>query len=198
MGTSVIRADGLSKNYGAVPALRNLDLEVADGEVIGYLGPNGAGKTTTIRLLLGLIRPTAGRAEIFGLDCQRRAVEAHRRLAYVAGEASLWPSLTGMETLHLLGRVQGRVDAAYRDELIERFGLDPSQEGARLLEGQPAEADPDRGPDDTGRPAGARRADQRAGPADGAGLPALHPRGQRARPDCVPVLAHPQRGGGAV
>ena len=127
MGTSVIRADGLSKNYGAVPALRNLDLEVADGEVIGYLGPNGAGKTTTIRLLLGLIRPTAGRAEIFGLDCQRRAVEAHRRLAYVAGEASPWPSLTGMETLHLLGRVQGRVDAAYRDELIERFGLDPGK-----------------------------------------------------------------------
>ena len=95
MGTSVIRADGLSKHYGAVPALRNLDLEVADGEVIGYLGPNGAGKTTTIRLLLGLIRPTAGRAEIFGLDCQRQAVEAHRRLAYVPGEASLWPSLTG-------------------------------------------------------------------------------------------------------
>ena len=94
---------------------------------MGYLGPNGAGKTTTIRLLLGLIRPTAGRAEIFGLDCQRQAVEAHRRLAYVAGEASLWPSLTGAETLHLLGRVQGRVDATYRDELIGRFDLDPSK-----------------------------------------------------------------------
>ncbi len=89
--------------------------------------PNGAGKTTTIRLLLGLIRPTAGRAEIFGLDCQRQVVEAHRRLAYVAGEASLWPSLTGAETLHLLGRVQGRVDVTYRDELIGRFDLDPSK-----------------------------------------------------------------------
>jgi ABC-2 type transport system ATP-binding protein len=122
-----IRAEGLSKRYGRVAALNDLHLEVARGEVVGYLGPNGAGKTTTIRLLLGLIRPSAGRAEIFGLDCQTEAVEAHRRLAYVPGEASLWPSLTGAETLHLLGRVQGRVDPAYRDQLMERFQLDPSK-----------------------------------------------------------------------
>ncbi len=122
-----MRTEGLSKRYGHVDALRDLDLELAEGEVVGYLGPNGAGKTTTIRLLLGLIRPTRGRAEIFGLDCQRQTVEAHRRLAYVAGEASLWPSLTGAETLHLLGRVQGRVDPAYRDELIDRFDLDPAK-----------------------------------------------------------------------
>jgi ABC-2 type transport system ATP-binding protein len=122
-----IRAVGLSKRYGGVDALKDLDLEVAPGEVLGYLGPNGAGKTTTIRLLLGLIRPTRGRAEIFGFDCQRQPVEAHRRLAYVAGEASLWPSLTGAETLHLLARVQGQVDAAYRDELVARFALDPSK-----------------------------------------------------------------------
>ena len=127
MGATAIRTVGLSKRYGSVDALRDLDFELAEGEVVGYLGPNGAGKTTTIRLLLGLIRPTKGRAEIFGLDCQREAVEAHRRLAYVAGEASLWPALTGGETLHLLGRVQGRVDPAYRDELIERFDLDPSK-----------------------------------------------------------------------
>jgi ABC-2 type transport system ATP-binding protein len=127
MGTMAIRTEGLSKRYGDVDALKDLDLEVAEGEVMGYLGPNGAGKTTTIRLLLGLIRPTAGRAEIFGLDCQRQAVEAHRHLAYVAGEASLWPSLTGAETLHLLGRVQGRVDDAYREELIGRFDLDSSK-----------------------------------------------------------------------
>jgi len=127
MGTMAIRTEGLSKRYGNVDALKDLDLEVAEGEVVGYLGPNGAGKTTTIRLLLGLIRPTAGRAEIFGFDCQRQVVEAHRHLAYVAGEASLWPSLTGAETLHLLGRVQGRVDDAYRDELIGRFDLDPSK-----------------------------------------------------------------------
>ena len=119
-----LRAEGLSKSYGSVAALRDLDLEVRLGEVIGYLGPNGAGKTTTIRLLLGLIQPTSGRAEIFGLDCQREVVEAHRHLAYVPGEANLWPEFTGMETLHLLGRVQGQVDEAYRDLLISRFELD--------------------------------------------------------------------------
>jgi len=127
VGTLAIRSERLSKYYGRVHALEDLDLEVDQGEVVGYLGPNGAGKTTTIRLLLGLIQPTRGRAEIFGLDCQRQVVEAHKRLAYVAGEASLWPSLTGAETLHLLGRIQGQVDRAYREELISRFELDPSK-----------------------------------------------------------------------
>jgi len=127
VGVVAIRTEGLSKRYGTVDALKDLDLEVAESEVLGYLGPNGAGKTTTIRLLLGLARPTAGRAEIFGLDCQRQSVAAHRRLAYVPGETSLWPSLTGAETLHLLGEVQGQVDAAYRDELVTRFDLDPSK-----------------------------------------------------------------------
>jgi len=125
--TPAIRTTGLSKRYGSVDALRNLDIEITQGEVVGYLGPNGSGKTTTIRLLLGLIRPTKGSAEIFGLDSQRRSVEAHRRLAYVPGEANLWPTLTGIETLHLLGRVHGRVDLGYRKELIERFDLDPSK-----------------------------------------------------------------------
>ena len=124
MTATAIRTEGLTKRYGTVDALSNLDLAVAPGEVLGYLGPNGSGKTTTIRLLLGLIRPTAGRSEIFGLDSQRQAVEAHRHLSYVPGEANLWPSLTGEETLHLLGRVQGAVDADYRDELIDRFDLD--------------------------------------------------------------------------
>jgi ABC-2 type transport system ATP-binding protein len=128
-----IRAEGLSKRHGEMYALKDLDLEVAPGEVVGYLGPNGAGKTTTIRLLLGLIRPSRGRAEIFGFDCQRQPVEAHRRLAYVAGEASLWPSLTGAETLHLLARVQGTIDAAYRDVLVARFDLDPSKKVRGVL-----------------------------------------------------------------
>jgi ABC-2 type transport system ATP-binding protein len=127
MTTTAIHTEGLSKRYGDVTVLNDLALEVQAGEVLGYLGPNGAGKTTTIRLLLGLIRPSGGRAEIFGFDCHRQPVEAHRRLAYVAGEASLWPSLTGAETLHLLARVQGRVDDAYRDELVTRFELDPSK-----------------------------------------------------------------------
>jgi ABC-2 type transport system ATP-binding protein len=126
-GRTAVRTERLAKTYGSFPALRPLDLEVAAGEVLGYLGPNGAGKTTTIRLLLGLVRPSGGRAEIFGIDCVRHRVESHRRLAYVAGEASLWPTLTGAETLHLLGRVHGRVDPAYRDELVERFALDPSR-----------------------------------------------------------------------
>ena len=108
MGATAIRTEGLTKRYGGVAALDHLDLEVAQGEVVGYLGPNGAGKTTTIRLLLGLINPTEGRGEIFGLDCHRQPVETHRRLAFVPGEADLWPSLTGAETLELLGRVQGQ------------------------------------------------------------------------------------------
>jgi polyether ionophore transport system ATP-binding protein len=124
---AAIHAEGLSKDYGSTRALVDLDLEVTPGEVMGYLGPNGAGKTTTIRLLLGLIRATGGRASVFGVDCQAQPVEAHRHLAFVPGEVSLWPSLTGTETLHLLGRVQGSVDAGYRDVLIERFEFDPSK-----------------------------------------------------------------------
>ena len=127
MSDTAICTEGLTKRFGEIVALDHLDLEIAQGEVVGYLGPNGAGKTTTIRLLLGLSRPTEGRAEIFGLDCQRQPVQAHRRLAFVAGEANLWPSLTGAETLALLGRVHGRVDEAYRDELIEGFDLDPTK-----------------------------------------------------------------------
>jgi len=125
--TVALRTVGLGKRFGDVDALRDLDLEVAPGEVLGYLGPNGAGKTTTIRLVLGTLRPTAGRAEVFGLDAQRQTVAAHRRLAFVPGEANLWPSLTGLETLHLLGRMHGNVDTAYRDELIDRFDFDPSK-----------------------------------------------------------------------
>jgi ABC-2 type transport system ATP-binding protein len=125
--TPAIHAEGLTKRFGRVEALVDLHLDVAQGEVLGYLGPNGAGKTTTIRLLLGLAQPSAGRAQIFGLDSQRDVVEAHRRLAYCPGEATLWPALTGEETLHLLGEVQGRVDPVYRAELIARFDLDPSK-----------------------------------------------------------------------
>lgn len=124
---AAIRTEGLTKVFRKATALSSLSLEVAAGEVFGYLGPNGAGKTTTIRLLLGMIRATSGRAEIFGVDCQRYPVQAHRQLAYVPGEASLWPSLTGTQTLELLGRIQGSWDRRYRDILIERFQLDPSK-----------------------------------------------------------------------
>jgi polyether ionophore transport system ATP-binding protein len=125
----------LTKRYGSTMALDSLDLVVAPGEVYGYLGPNGAGKTTTIRLLLGLHRPTAGRAELFGIDAWRAPVEAHRRVAYVAGEPLLWPGLTGAETLAYLARLRGGVDDAFRDVLVERFLLDTSKKVRALSKG---------------------------------------------------------------
>lgn len=124
---ALIETHGLTKRYGQQFALKGLDLEVTAGEVLGYLGPNGSGKTTTIRLLLGLIKPTSGRATIFGLDVLRQAPDVHRNLAYVPGEANLWPSLTGHDTLALLGRVHGMVDERFREELIQRFNFDPSK-----------------------------------------------------------------------
>ncbi len=127
MTTPAIRTEGLTKRYGGAVALDHLDLEVVPGEVLGYLGPNGAGKTTTIRLLLGLARPSEGHAQIFGMDCARRPTETHRRLAFVAGEANLWPSLTGGETLTLLSRVHGATDETYRGELTDRFDFDPTK-----------------------------------------------------------------------
>ncbi len=131
----VIRADGLSKRYGPTLALDALDLSIAPGEVYGYLGPNGSGKTTTIRLLLGLHRPSAGRAELFGIDAWRDPVAAHRHVAYVAGEPFLWPALTGAETFEFLARIRGGTDAAYRKELIERFRLDPDKKVRALSKG---------------------------------------------------------------
>lgn len=121
----VIIFRGLTKRYGAFTALDSLDLAIKKGEVLGYLGPNGAGKTTTIRLLLGLIRPTSGKVEIMGMDAHHNTAKVHDQLAYVPGDTSLWPSLTGQETLHVLAQVHGSVDTAYRDELVRRFQFDP-------------------------------------------------------------------------
>jgi ABC-2 type transport system ATP-binding protein len=134
MATAIV-THGLTKRYGETLALDSLDLEVAAGEVYGYLGPNGAGKTTTIRLLLGLHRPTTGRAELFGLDAWNEPVAAHRRVAYVAGEPYLWPSLTSAETFEFLARVRGGTDVAYRDVLVERFTLDTSKKVRALSKG---------------------------------------------------------------
>jgi ABC-2 type transport system ATP-binding protein len=132
---TAIRTRGLTKRYGATLALDALELSVEPGEVYGYLGPNGAGKTTTIRLLLGLHRPTAGRAELFGVDAWTDPVEAHRRVAYVAGEPFLWPALTGAETLEFLARLHGGTDETYRDVLIERFALDTRKKIRALSKG---------------------------------------------------------------
>jgi ABC-2 type transport system ATP-binding protein len=121
--TPAIRVDGLTKRFGRVAAVEGLTMSVAPGEIFGFLGPNGAGKSTTIRLLLGLIRPTAGTARIFGCpaDDVRRS---HRHIAYVTADVALWPRLTGAEILELLGSVGPGVDAAYRNELVGRFDLE--------------------------------------------------------------------------
>ena len=122
---AVIRAQGLTKTFrrGAIVALDALDLEVREGEVFGYIGPNGAGKSTTIRLLLDLLRPTAGRAEILGLDVRRRGLDVRRRLGYLAGELKLYEELDARELLRFLARLRGGVDDAYLHALAERFGL---------------------------------------------------------------------------
>jgi ABC-2 type transport system ATP-binding protein len=130
-----IRAEGLGKRYGETSALEQLDLAIAPGEVYGYLGPNGSGKTTTIRLLLGLHRASAGRAELFGLDAWRDPVAAHRRVAYVAGEPFLWPALSSAETFEFLARLRGGTDEAYRDVLVERFQLDAGKRVRALSKG---------------------------------------------------------------
>jgi ABC-2 type transport system ATP-binding protein len=122
-----IQFRGLTKQYGTFTALEHLDLTIPKGEVLGYLGPNGAGKTTTIRLLLGLIHPTNGSVLVDGLDTQTQKAAVHKKLAYVPGEASLWPSLTGEETLHLLANIHGSADTAYRTQLIQQFQFDPTK-----------------------------------------------------------------------
>ncbi len=130
-----IRTEDLTKRYGETLALDGLELAVESGEVYGFLGPNGAGKTTTIRLLLGLHRPSRGRAELFGVDAWSSPVEAHRRVAYVAGEPFLWPLLTAAETLEFLARLRGGVDLAYRDALVERFQLETRKKVRALSKG---------------------------------------------------------------
>ena len=132
---AAIHTEDLCKRYGDTLALDSLSLEVGAGEVYGYLGPNGAGKTTTIRLLLGLHRPSGGRAQLFGVDSWREPMEAHRRVAYVAGEPFLWPSLTAAETLEFLARLHGGTDRAYRDLLLDRFALETSKKVRALSKG---------------------------------------------------------------
>ena len=117
---NAIEVSGLHKSFGKTIALDGLDLSVAAGEVHGFLGPNGAGKTTTIRVLLGLLRSDGGTARLLDGDPWRDAVALHRRLAYVPGDVTLWPSLTGGEVIDLLGRLRGGLDPKRRDELLER------------------------------------------------------------------------------
>jgi ABC-2 type transport system ATP-binding protein len=134
-GTSVIDVEGLVKTFGAVRALDGLDLQVHAGEIHGFLGPNGSGKSTTIRVLLGLLHRDAGTARLLGGDPWAQAAELHRRLAYVPGDVTLWPNLTGGEVIDLLGRLRGGLDEGRRARLLERFELDPTKKGRSYSKG---------------------------------------------------------------
>jgi ABC-2 type transport system ATP-binding protein len=177
MNATTISTSGLVKTFGPTRALDGLDLSVRTGEVHGFLGPNGAGKTTTIRILLGLLRADAGRTELLGGDPWRDAVALHRRLAYVPGDVTLWPNLSGGEVIDLLGRLRGGLDPKRRAELLERFDLDPRKKArtyskGNRLQGQPPEGRPHRRARlRRGAAAAAGRAHRRPGPADGGHLP---------------------------
>ncbi|MGY2023665.1 ABC transporter ATP-binding protein [Nocardia gipuzkoensis] len=133
--SDIIEVRGLRKTFGHVTALDGLDLTVADGEIHGFLGPNGAGKSTTIRVLLGILRAAGGQARLFGRDPWADAVALHRELAYVPGDVTLWPSLSGGETIDLLARMRGGINEKRRDELIERFDLDPRKKARTYSKG---------------------------------------------------------------
>ena len=133
--TNVVSISGLEKRFGHVVALDGLDLEVAPGEVHGFLGPNGAGKTTAIRVLLGLLKADGGQVALLGGDPWSQATELHRRLAYVPGDVSLWPNLTGGEVIDLLGRLRGGLDETRRADLLQRFDLDPTKKGRTYSKG---------------------------------------------------------------
>lgn len=132
---TVIDVRGLEKSFGKFRALTGLDLSVTRGEIHGFLGPNGSGKSTTIRVLLGLLRANGGVSTVLGQDPWRDVVSLHRRLAYVPGDVSLWPTMTGGEAIDLLGALRGGLDERRRAELVERFELDPTKRGRQYSKG---------------------------------------------------------------
>ena len=196
--TATISTQQLTKRYGHTTVLDALDLEIEQGEVFGYLGPNGAGKSTTIALLLGLIRPTSGGARIFGLDVWRDARLVHERLAYVPERGEPVAVADGRRGAAVpraaprlrRRRLPGRARRAVRAR--------PRQEDPGLQPRQPPEGPAHRRVRQPGRPPAARRADDRARPADGAGLPGLRARGPRPGADGAAVVAHPERGRGGL
>lgn len=131
----VVEIRGLRKTFGRFTALDGLDLTVRPGEIHGFLGPNGAGKSTTIRVLLGVLRASGGEASLFGRDPWTDAVALHHRIAYVPGDVTLWPSLSGGETIDLLARMRGGIDQQRRDALIDRFELDPTKKSRAYSKG---------------------------------------------------------------
>ncbi len=123
----VVTMKNVTKKFGNFTALDGINLTVNQGEIYGFIGPNGAGKTTAIRILLGILRSTQGEAKIFGMDTWHRSVEIHKNIAYVPGEVNLWPNLTGGEVIDLFVKLRGKNNQSRREELIERFDLDPSK-----------------------------------------------------------------------
>ncbi|WP_369361737.1 ABC transporter ATP-binding protein [Priestia megaterium] len=126
---------GIQKKYKSTPALKNVTMELKRGEVLGFIGPNGAGKSTTIRILLGIIKSSGGTAKIFGKDVWKDSIEIHKRLAYVPGDVNLWPNLTGGEIIDVFMRLQGTKNDARRDELIQKFQLDPKKKARTYSKG---------------------------------------------------------------
>ena len=191
---NAIEIRALRKSFGRTVALDGLDLEVRAGEVHAFLGPNGAGKTTTIRILLGLLKADAGQAVLLGGDPWHDAVELHRRLAYVPGDVTLWPGLSGGEIIDLLGLLRGGLDPQRRQALTERFDLDPAKKARAYSKGNRQKValiaalasdaelllldEPTAGP----------------GPADGGHLPGLRHRGTpaTAAPCCCPATSWPR------
>ncbi len=133
--TEAIHVEGLVKTFGPVRAVNGLDLSVTTGEVHGFLGPNGAGKTTTLRVLLGQMRADSGIARLLDGDPWRDTAKLHRRLAYVPGDVTLWPNLSGGEVIDLLGRLRGGLDGKRRAALLERFDLDPTKKSSTYSKG---------------------------------------------------------------
>ena len=123
----IVEVSGLQKNFGKFQALKNVSFEVNSGEVLGYIGPNGAGKSTTIRILLGIIKATKGKAQIFGKEVWQDSIEIHKKIAYVPGDVYLWPNLSGGETIDLFLKLHGQINKEKRDELIKKFDLNPKK-----------------------------------------------------------------------
>ena len=193
-GAAPIKTEGLTKHYGDVKALVELDLEVRRGEVFGFLGPNGAGKTTTIRSLLHFLFPTAGSASVLGLDVATEAVEVRSRVAYVPSEYSLYPKLTGAENLTYLANLRGGVDVGYVNQLAERLEVDLTPQGRRPLHRQQAEGRAHPGLHEQVRAGHPRRAQHRPRPAHAAGAAGTSSArsAKTAAPSSSPATASPR------
>src|SRR5690625_370919 len=131
----VVKVESLQKTFGKFKALRNVSFTVGKGEVVGFIGPNGAGKSTTIRISLGMIKRSAGRAEIFGKDVWNESTAIHKRISYVPGDVALWGNLSGGEIIDLFMKLHGSGNKQKRDYLIDRFELDPKKKAKTYSKG---------------------------------------------------------------